>query len=91
MYEYIKSKDAIEAILNSPTKIVEKENIPASESEFTYSNGIKSWVGALFVDIVKVQTKGSGKNFKYVARQTFLCPRRGLGRGMVKQNRAKNC
>ena len=36
----------------SPTKIVEKENIPSSDAEFTYENGIKAWVGALFVDIV---------------------------------------
>lgn len=53
MYDYKKSKDVIEEILTSQTKIVEKDKIPASDSEFTYSNGIKTWVGALFVDIVK--------------------------------------
>ena len=53
MYDYKKSKDVIEDILTSQTKIVEKDRIPASDSEFTYSNGIKTWVGALFVDIVK--------------------------------------
>lgn len=52
MYDYKKSKEIIESILKSPTKIVEKEKIPASDSDFTYENGIKSWVGALFVDIV---------------------------------------
>ncbi len=52
MYEYKKSKETIEKILKSPTKIVEKSAIPSSDSEFTYENGIKSWVGALFVDIV---------------------------------------
>lgn len=52
MYDYKKSKDTIESILKSPTKIVEKDNIPSSDSEFTYENGIKAWVGALFVDIV---------------------------------------
>jgi hypothetical protein len=52
MYEYKKSKETVESILKSPTKIVEKNNIPSSDSEFTYENGIKSWVGALFVDIV---------------------------------------
>ena len=52
MYEYAKSKESIVSILKSPTKIVEKTTIPASESEFTYENGIKTWVGALFVDIV---------------------------------------
>ena len=52
MYDYKKSKEIIESILKSPTKIVEKSNIPSTDSEFTYENGIKSWVGALFVDIV---------------------------------------
>ena len=52
MYDYKKSKERVEAILKSPTKIIEKERIPASDSEFTYENGIKAWVGALFVDIV---------------------------------------
>ena len=52
MYEYKKSKDAVESILKSPTKIAEKDNIPSTDSEFTYENGIKAWVGALFVDIV---------------------------------------
>lgn len=52
MYEFKKSKETIEKILKSPTKIVEKSAIPNSDSEFTYENGIKSWVGALFVDIV---------------------------------------
>lgn len=52
MYDYKKSKEAVESILRSPTKIVEKDLIPSSDSEFTYENGIKTWVGALFVDIV---------------------------------------
>ena len=36
MYDYKKSKEAIESILVSTTKIVEKENIPSSDAEFTY-------------------------------------------------------
>ena len=52
MYDFKKSKETIISILKSPTKIVKKDKIPASDSEFTYSNGIKTWVGALFVDIV---------------------------------------
>ena len=52
MYEYKKSKETIESILNSPTKILEKDFVPSSDSEFTYENGITAWVGALFVDIV---------------------------------------
>lgn len=52
MYDFKKSKDTIISILKSPTSIVEKNSIPPSDSEFTYENGIKAWVGALFVDIV---------------------------------------
>lgn len=52
MYEYKKSKETIEKILKSPTKVIEKSAIPSSDAEFTYENGIKAWVGALFVDIV---------------------------------------
>jgi len=52
MYDYKKSKETIEGILKSPTKIVDKESIPSADEAFTYENGIKTWVGALFVDIV---------------------------------------
>lgn len=52
MYEYKKSKEIIESILNSPTKIIEKNFVPSSDSEFTYENGITTWVSAIFVDIV---------------------------------------
>lgn len=52
MYDYKKSKETIESILKSPTKIVEKSGVPSTDSEFTYENGIKSWVGSLFIDIV---------------------------------------
>ena len=52
MYDYNKSKETIESILKSPTKIIEKDFVPTSDSEFTYENGITAWVGALFVDIV---------------------------------------
>ena len=52
MYDYQKSKETIEKILKSSTKIEKRDTIPSSDSEFTYENGIKTWVGALFVDIV---------------------------------------
>ena len=52
MYEFKKSRETIESIINSPTKIIEKDSVPSSDSEFTYENGITAWVGALFVDIV---------------------------------------
>lgn len=56
MYDYKKSKEDIESILKSPTKIEKKNTIPSTDSEFTYENGIKTWVGALFVDIVDSST-----------------------------------
>lgn len=36
MYDYKESKETIEKILKSPTKIIEKSTIPSSDSEFTY-------------------------------------------------------
>lgn len=38
-------------ILQSKTKIQELKGIPEEDSQFTYDNGIRTWVGALFVDI----------------------------------------
>ena len=38
MYDYLKSKITIENILLSNTKIEDKDKIPASDSEFTYTN-----------------------------------------------------
>lgn len=52
MYDYKKSADTIRNILKSPTKIINKSSIPSTDSDFTYENGIKTWVGALFVDVV---------------------------------------
>ena len=50
-YDYKQSKVNVLNILTSKTKI-EKRPIPKNDSEFTYNNGIKSWVGAIFIDIV---------------------------------------
>ncbi|RKM56736.1 adenylate cyclase [Butyrivibrio sp. XB500-5] len=52
-YDFAASRDRIDCILSSKTKIVKKDIIPENDSEFTYSNGIRSWVGAIFVDMVK--------------------------------------
>ena len=51
-YDYEASRDRVEEILSSKTEIVKKDKIPSNDDEFTYSNGIKSWVGAIFIDIV---------------------------------------
>lgn len=52
MYDYIEGKKRINEILNSSVPVESKTHIP-SDSAFTYENGIKSWVGSLFVDIRK--------------------------------------
>ena len=62
MFDYNDSKDAVEKILLSTTKITSKSKIPASDNEFTYENGIKVWVGALFVDIVDSSKLFDGAN-----------------------------
>jgi len=51
-YNYKESRDRVEEILSSKTEIVKKDAIPSNDDEFTYKNGIKTWVGALFVDVV---------------------------------------
>lgn len=50
MYNFRNSKANIINILRSKTPIETKESIP-SDNEFTYENGIVSWVSAIFVDI----------------------------------------
>ena len=52
MYDYKESKQRVVVILDSKVDVVKKDTIPSSDSAFTYENGIKAWVGALFVDIV---------------------------------------
>lgn len=59
MFNYYESKKRVYDILNSKTKIEKKDYIPSNDSEFTYENGIKAWVGAMFLDI-----KESSKLFK---------------------------
>lgn len=51
-YNYEASRDRVDDILSSKTEVVKKDQIPSSDSEFTYANGIKSWVGAIFIDMV---------------------------------------
>lgn len=50
-YDYKEGKKKIEEILNNNTEIQNK-NIPKDDSNFTYDNGIRSWIGSIFVDIV---------------------------------------
>lgn len=50
-YNYIDGKNRIKEILNNDAEII-KTNVPKDEGKFTYDNGIRSWIGAIFVDIV---------------------------------------
>ena len=50
-FDYKESKKRVYDILNSKTKIEHKDQVPSNDKEFTYENGIKTWVGAVFLDI----------------------------------------
>ena len=67
-YDYKEAKKRINDILNSKTEIKELDSIPKDESQFTYENGIKTWVGALFVDIRDSSTYFKDNNSEHVAR-----------------------
>ena len=67
-YDYKDGKNRINDILNSKTKIKELDSIPKDESQFTYENGIKSWVGALFVDIRDSSAYFKENKSEHVAR-----------------------
>ncbi len=66
-FDYKDSKKQILGIINSKTKI-EKKPIPKSESEFTYENGIRSWVGSIFVDIVDSSSLFKNQKEEIIAR-----------------------
>ena len=51
-YSFEEGKNRINDILKNNAE-VEKKEVPKDDSKFTYDNGIKSWIGAIFVDIVK--------------------------------------
>lgn len=50
-YDYKEGKNKIEEILNNNAEIQNK-NVPKDDTNFTYDNGIRSWIGSVFVDIV---------------------------------------
>lgn len=66
-YDYETGESRIEAILSNSAKIQEKE-IPRDDSDFTYDNGIKSWVGSVFVDIVGSKKLIEGEDDLVVAK-----------------------
>ena len=50
-YDYEKGKQRVESILTIKTKVEEVKSIPIDQSKWTYANGIKSSVTAVFVDM----------------------------------------
>lgn len=51
-YDYENGRNRIKKILDNNTEII-KTDVPKDEGKFTYDNGIRSWIGSIFVDIVK--------------------------------------
>lgn len=66
--EYKESRKRIEDILNSKTKIEEVESLSNDEDKFTYENGVRTWVGALFIDIRNSTNYFKNNNQEIVAR-----------------------
>lgn len=50
-YDYKNGKKVVEEILNNTAEIEEK-NVPKDETDLTYGNGIKSYIGSIFIDII---------------------------------------
>lgn len=51
VFKYVDSRKAILEILDNKTDIRQENKVPKSDNEFSYDNGIKTWVGALFLDM----------------------------------------
>lgn len=52
-YDYKERSKIIRGILNSAIPIEKVEKVPKDDADLTYNNGVRSWVGAIFIDIVK--------------------------------------
>ena len=77
-FEEIKSN--IIDIINSKTKIVEKDRLPDLEdATFTYGNGVKTWVGSIFVDI-----RNSSEMFKEENSEKLARVMRAFSSGIIK-------
>ena len=67
-FNYEESRIRIEDILNSKTDIKEVESISNDEDGFTYENGVRTWVGAMFIDIRNSTDYFKDNNPEKVAR-----------------------
>ena len=67
-FNYEESRIRIEDILNSKTDIKEVDSISNDEDGFTYENGVRTWIGALFIDIRNSTNYFKDNNSEKVAR-----------------------
>lgn len=67
-FNYEESRKRIEDILNSKTDIKEVDSISNDEDGFTYENGVRTWVGAMFIDIRNSTDYFKDNNPEKVAR-----------------------
>ena len=67
-YDYKTGKNNILEILNSKTQIENVSKIPYNEDEFTYKNGIKTFVSSMFIDIRDSTNYFKSNNEEKVAR-----------------------
>ena len=67
-FNYEESRKRIEDILNSKTDIKEVDSISNDEDGFTYENGVKTWVCAMFIDIRNSTNYFKDNNPEKVAR-----------------------
>ena len=51
-FDYKKAKVDILNTLNSKVEISNKDAIPENDQLFNFQNGVKAWVGSIFVDMV---------------------------------------
>lgn len=63
---YKEIKKRVIEVLHTKTEIENRESIPQDNGIFSYNNGIKTYVGALFIDIID-----STKLFKEVEKELF--------------------
>lgn len=67
-FDFEKSRIRIEEILNSKTDIEEVYSISNDEDGFTYENGVRTWIGAMFIDIRNSTDYFKDNNAEKVAR-----------------------
>ncbi len=73
-------KEDIIDIINSKTNVVDKDKLPDLENDtFTYGNGVRTWVGSIFVDI-----RNSSEMFKEENSEKLARVMRAFSNGIIK-------